>query len=144
MFKSKMIQTAALCIAVVAILAAPAAANVSTSQEAPFVTIGPAPAPAPQQSDAGAQLIQPNNVDTAICLTPPGVACYVDYLQSKGISTATFYFSDGTSARKAYSCHLATCSIQAIGFPDSPTREAVTAYVSGPNVTIYASGPYFG
>lgn len=138
-----------LCVAL-AMLVAPAAATASPSgwpsPPAPSVSIGPGPVPPAGSVDShsGALTVQPANSDTALCLTGPGVDCYVDFLMSKGIASVIFYFSDGTDAQGAKSCYQATCSMQAIGFPNSPTREAVSVYVTGPNISIFATGPYYG
>jgi len=72
------------------------------------------------------------------------VACYADFFASKGTTVTTFYFSDGTSASMAKPCVYATCSFQAVGYPNSPFREATFVAVTGQNVSIYATGPYFG
>jgi hypothetical protein len=125
----------------------PSTAGVASASRSPSLT-GPTAgiASARLQPHVRTQPLQAlaANTDTALCLTPPGVACYVWFLTSKGTTLTTFYFSDGTQASLARPCVYATCSFTNVGYPNSPTREATFVAVTGQNVSIIATGPYFG
>jgi hypothetical protein len=69
--------------------------------------------------------------------------CYVEFLMSRGVARIQFYFSDGEILSGYKTCVSATCSFRAIGYPP-PGVDALGAYISGPNITVFGTEPWFG
>ena len=133
---------AVFAFAVIALTLPVALAVAADGSGSAGMSIGPAPTLAPS-TGLSPQVIRPANTDNGVCATPPGEACYVDWFMSRGIAKVQFYFSDGEVKTGYKTCLSSTCSFRAIGYPPVGV-DALGAYISGPNITVIATGPWFG
>jgi hypothetical protein len=129
----RLFVTGLACAAALAITAAQASGSPS-SPAPPSVSVGPAAPTTGLKPLVGS--LAANNTANTFCDWVPGWTCHVDYLMSKGTSTALFLFSDGTSATATFKCTTATCSTWYEGYPRSLTRFAEAAQITGPNISI--------
>lgn len=115
----------------VAVASAPGTSG-SRASGPPSATIGAAPSSAPAPTGG----VQPFNTGYGQCVVLPGAPCTVTYISDTGRSTATFLFSDGTEASSSYYCNKKTCTLEATGYPNSLSRDAVRVTVNGPHISI--------
>lgn len=118
-------------IAVLASLAMASTASAGRSPSTPpSITIGPATGQVPPGG------VRPLNTDSGVCFTAPGENCTATFIMDTGRATATFLFSDGTSATDSTSCNKKTCTKEVTGHPNTPTRSAESVSISGPHISI--------
>lgn len=72
---------------------------------------------------------------TGSCTNIPGTPCKVDFNTGRGTSYSTFFYSDGSTGSKAYTCTANKCGLTATAYPDG-LGEPLIWDITGPNVRI--------